>query len=565
MKKKYKYNLYLLKADIISGEQALTTNAIAALADVKLASETELPDIHTFESSEMPQSSIDIQEWEMFSFHPKSKPPKWGYVFEDIADLPDELMNKTGGTLLFIKVSDRWFVLTFGASRYYIDNRHIEMDFGIRAIINMLHDDEVKYREGMNVANLTRDASQATFNTSFRALAEGDRVELVKAISGSMGMGNVSGSISLKFVSENTPSDLGLEIEAAYSLYRSSAYQSTAFAVIDQLMPVRDVALTELLDDTLISLLSARNTDLEIALPELIDHNKDISYVRFMGMGILDIPSFPDATITDYYNLLDQESLSLTVEEVKKHRIEARSSDGSFVNGGSIYKCILGTVDLHPNNSQERYVINEGKWYRVDQNFKQKIDNFFLQSRSTALDNEFSKPLCTSVVGAKKKTTTSGYEAELVYNTRIAKKHNFVLMDQNLIKVPGEPGRGFEICDLFDLSGKRLIHVKKSSRSSSVLSHFFSQGVEPLSYLLSDKNYFNDVCEELKKNSSGAVSSSNFSQSDLKNYTVHFVIADTKRHNGVFNIPFFSRITFYDRAKNLRSLVNNVTMSFIEL
>lgn len=43
--------------------------------------------------------------------------------------------------------------------------------------------------------------------------------------------------------------------------------------------------------------------------------------------------------------------------------------------------------------------------------------------------------------------------------------------------VPASPPHGkFEACDLLDIANMRLIHVKKSSRQSSVLSHFFKQG-----------------------------------------------------------------------------------------
>lgn len=47
-------------------------------------------------------------------------------------------------------------------------------------------------------------------------------------------------------------------------------------------------------------------------------------------------------------------------------------------------------------------------------------------------------------------------------------------------------------------------------------------------------------------------------------YTVHFLIVDKKRKDGTFNMPFFSRITLYDRAKTIGNAAQGVTISFVE-
>lgn len=550
---KFKYNVYLLKNDVLSGEDALSSSAIDALSS-KAAEELSLPEGNSYDGSEV------------FVFYPDEKPPGWAKTLAAAITLPSDMKTKSTSALVFVKESGRWFAIAFGPSRYFLDSRKIVMDFGLKVVVNLISDDEVRYREGMNVASSTRDASQATFATSFRALADGDRVELVKAISGSsVETGNISGATSLKFSSENQIDELHEELAAALHSYESLDYKNTSFAVIDQLAPVKDKVLIEELDTRLVDELQARSADFEIAIPELIDHEKDISFVRFMSMDQNPIPEFPDVAISNYYELCGPDLATITVDDLKRHRIEARSSDGSFVNGSSIFKCLVGTLDSSVTGEQCKYVINEGLWFRVDSDFKSKIDEFFLQTRNMPTDNEFGAPLKISVSGAKKKSTTSGYEPELEYNTRLANDHGLILMDQALVQVPGEPGRGFEICDLFDHKGKRLIHVKKSSRSSSILSHFFSQGVEPLNYLSNNSGYFEAVLEKLKFQSNGLVNASNLKQADLKEYVVHFLIADSKRNDGSFNIPFFSRITLYDRAKNIKNWAKDATISFIEL
>ena len=464
MTKKFQYNLYLLKDDVTTGEDALSYSANATLS-AGVADEIIL------------KPNLFYDDWNLFVFYPDEDDPKWKSILSSVATLPTELTSKQSSALLFIKERGRWFVLTFGASRHYLDSKKIVMDFGLRSIVNMIEDDEVRYREGNNVSTSTRDASQSSFVTRFSSLVDSDRVELVKAISGKMAeFGNVSGSTSLKFSSENSVGELHWELWGALSAYESDNYKGSTFEVIDQLAPVRDKVTIRALDLDLVNALRAKTKDFEISIPELIDHQKDVSFVRFMSMDLDPIPEFPDAGIDEYYSLLGARLALLDIEGIKRNRIEARSSDGSFVNGGSIYRCLIGSIDSAASGTLCKYVLNEGHWYLVDDDFKKKIDSFFQSVRSTGSDGEFDAPRKKTVSGAKRKSTTSGYEKELDYNTRIAKSHNFVLMDQQLVDVFSEPGRGFEICDLFDFDNKRLIHVKKSSRSSSILSHFFLKG-----------------------------------------------------------------------------------------
>jgi uncharacterized protein (TIGR04141 family) len=61
-------------------------------------------------------------------------------------------------------------------------------------------------------------------------------------------------------------------------------------------------------------------------------------------------------------------------------------------------------------------------------------------------------------------------------SAEMAEEAGYLLLDRKLIQIDDVPGPGIEVCDLLDIAGPRYIHVKKSSRQSSVLSHFFKQG-----------------------------------------------------------------------------------------
>jgi uncharacterized protein (TIGR04141 family) len=118
----------------------------------------------------------------------------------------------------------------------------------------------------------------------------------------------------------------------------------------------------------------------------------------------------------------------------------------------------------------------------------------------------------------------------------------YALLDKKLIRIAGVQGSEFEAADLLDIQGKRLIHIKKSSRRSSVLSHFFKQGSNSAQRLkrfpdaLTNleqalrRDYGNDVATEFRE-----------AMAAEEEWTVEFVIADSRGADGRCDIPFFSK------------------------
>ena len=208
-----------------------------------------------------------------------------------------------------------------------------------------------------------------------------------------------------------------------------------------------------------------------------------------------------------------------------------------------------------------RYAINEGAWYRVDESFKLSIEETFQSS---------VQPWITSPPPLRKIYDQHGngsFQTEASYNSELAQHFGFILLDQMLIEIPGLQRSGFEACDLLDIQGKRLIHVKKSSRRSSVLSHFFKQGGNSAQQL---KRFpaawdalFNAIARQYGQ--SLAQSVLDLDRQDLRRWTVEFWIADSPRVNGEHNIPFFSKISFRDEASSLLAMNYDVSVKFIAL
>jgi uncharacterized protein (TIGR04141 family) len=170
-----------------------------------------------------------------------------------------------------------------------------------------------------------------------------------------------------------------------------------------------------------------------------------------------------------YRDELGSRLASLTLKELGKHSVAAYAENESRpFQHWSVHRSLVGSIVM----DGERYALNEGLWYRVGKSFKEAADRKFNDLCAPA-DRRF-RPLKKIVLEAKKGNKRKvTYQSEESYNAEIAAEAGYLLLDRKLIQVPGP---GIEACDLLDIAGRRFIHVKKSSRQSSVLSHFFKQG-----------------------------------------------------------------------------------------
>jgi uncharacterized protein (TIGR04141 family) len=159
------------------------------------------------------------------------------------------------------------------------------------------------------------------------------------------------------------------------------------------------------------------------------------------------------------------------------------------------------------------------------------------------------------------------YQREAEYNAEFAAANGFILLDTQQIQIPGVERSGFEPCDILDIPGKRFIHVKKSSRRSSILSHFFKQGANSarqFSIFASAWTELRTLATQVGGEEAGVALDAARADQD-RPWKVEFLIADTPRQNGQFNIPFFSKVSLRDELRTLRAMKYETAIRFIEL
>jgi len=133
-----------------------------------------------------------------------------------------------------------------------------------------------------------------------------------------------------------------------------------------------------------------------------------------------------------------------------------------------------------------------------------------------------------------------------------------------MVPVEGIERSSFEACDLLDIDGKRLIHVKKSSRRSNVLSHLFKQGANSAHNIKrfdSVKDAILDMVADSFDQESVQRLRTTFG--DRRKWVVEYWIADTPRQNGEFDIPFFSKVTLREETLRLNAMEFDVRIRFI--
>ena len=349
-------------------------------------------------------------------------------------------------------------------------------------------------------------------------------------------------------------SELAEVAEEALLRSESKEYQKTAFHIIDKVRPILDKLVIAKLDAEAVEIIKNGNDNFELSMPDWSDD--DVVYYGIFGPGLKG--RFPDLLMSHYRDALGAKLGTLDAATIsRKHGIVAEfNSSVGHKKQWSIKKALIGSI----THEGGLYAISEGEWFRLDSQFKKDVDSAFAK-----LKEEWdTDPLMitTKVTEDGKK---SGFESELSYNLRCAHEYDQICMDQQILTVPSIPYGKFEACDLLDINNKRLIHVKKSSRQSSVLSHFFKQGSNSariLKMFPESRQALIEKVEELAGPEKAQELVTEIGE-NLAGWKIEFHIIDAPRKDGSFTIPFFSRITLRDEIRSLKGMTLDVSVRFI--
>ncbi|WP_316859785.1 TIGR04141 family sporadically distributed protein [uncultured Cohaesibacter sp.] len=519
MAKSKTYSLYLAKEGITEFEELFTENAKEKIRNGKVARS---------DTNDLGDAA------RVYVFENAPTPPTW------LADISSV------------------FATSFAHGWQFIDDTKIESDFGLRVAINSLDDKKVRRIDRSHLGEAIKGVSQSSFQRDLQAFGIDEALDLVRRISGRVDdsdfANSLSGATALKVTREMSLGDIADVAKEALERSQSNEYQATGFYIIDKVRPTLDKLFIAKLDEAAVEAVKNDTENFELSMPGWSE--EDVIYYGMYGPGLKG--RFPDLLISHYRDALGDKIEELDTETIcRKHGILAEfNNDAGTRKSWSIKKALVGSIVVDGG----LYAISEGEWYRLDEQFKSDVDAVFNELKESW---PFAPLVIKKIISEDGKKT--GFESELSYNLRCAEEYGQICLDQKILSVPAIPYGKFEACDLLDIENKRLIHVKKSSRQSSVLSHFFKQGANSAQILKTIPQARETMIEKVREltNDATAETLAKAMGDAMAGWKVEFQIIDAPRKDGGFMIPFFSRITLRDESRTLKGMTYKPTLRFI--
>lgn len=469
----------------------------------------------------------------------EEKLPDWVYFLtenqSEVSDT-DFSKTKTSGAVLKVLILNRIFLVSFGTGFHLINNDCIEKDFGLKVTINSVDPDKLRSIDKSNYEdNPLNTRNQSTKEVSIKGFNIDREMDLLSTLTGKSNV-NIFGDIvtgkdSLIINVETKVSAIKEILSEAFIRFKMKP--PAAFEWIDNVKRVNDSDVSDILDLEIDNYLIDFNLckDFWLGEPEIVDWSKQSGYCFESRSNEYQTT----LSLKSLYSLYKAKGISTNVNEFKSHYIYVIDDNEKAYKKWPVYDCLYAEVS-YDNNC---YILRAGEWFKVNVDFINRVDGFL-----------------SSVKPYERVLPIYNHDREEFYNSYV---HNlgvgFVSLDQSNIQQGGKHDK-VEFCDL--INQKELIHVK-FYRSSSTLSHLFSQGFVSAESFLSNKVFREKLLKILPDN----LKSINPSfRPNAYEFTVVFAIATKKELPK--ELPFFSKLTLKNIIKSLEMYGFNVRMSKIE-
>ncbi|GAB3031549.1 TIGR04141 family sporadically distributed protein [Parafrigoribacterium mesophilum] len=484
------------------------------------------------------------------AFYSKYNPPKFPEWVKYVTPvLGSDLDAKTASAsgLLIIKAVNRYFALSFGFGRSFLDPSKIERRFGLKVALNRIDAQQIrsldtKTFEDMVVSKTTQTSKNAEL-ANFGVDAARDLLRAVTGKPSDKSLGRtISGSDALVLTTKRSVKELPDLLAELLVAYEDDAYKAR-FEWIDHLAEVKDPTNIRALDAQLVKQLQVGDTArTHLAMPENFGWD-EISGFKIDGAGRTE---FDDLDLDEYLEALGDKRNDLTVEQLKSHKVKVGwIRSGNFDARWSVYNALVSEQHV----DQKLFALIEGRWFEIAETLVAEVDSYLE-----------SLPVAETTLPSAIKN-----ESEGTYNARVAElSTDLLLLDKKLVRAQ-DAATSIEFCDLLS-SGSELIHVKRKSRSAT-LSHLFAQGNVSANTLIGDGPFRDAVRARLGQAAGDDAARwldlipGSDSQPDRSRYTVHFAVLTNSKGTGTDWLPFFSKLNLMQTAKQIQSLGPAVVIS----
>lgn len=464
--------------------------------------------------------------------------PGWASFLKPISDLDGALGEHAANSAVLVVVVRRLrYAFVFGYGRSMLASDVIERGFGLRCALDLIDPSSIVSVGYKEVDHRTLFSNvQSNANVAFDAF----RVDTESAImSGVVGHAadahtyytRALGSDALHINPQVTAAEIPKLVTWVDQVYIAKRYISAGYDWVDHVSLVNDPAITAALEKLIDADLKRGKKNVWLAPPEAVDYGR-IDAFTVEGMRGREISEVELADVAS------ARSEDITCAELRKVRIKALSSHEEIQRWKA-----YAWLNWSGSTANGSYVLQAGRFYRIDPNFEDRIDKYL--KKLGKLPDDW--PDWLSAEDAP----------EEVYNERLAKHLGSagVVFDKVKFNKSFRGHGELEFCDvLVKKKPPVLVCVKKYKGGSAPLSHLFAQGLNAVETLLADSGFREEVRECGKKGIKSYIR-----DAPSGRYVLAFLIL-AKPHRGkrkpLWRLPFFAKLTLYRTAKaaNLRGI-----------
>lgn len=471
----------------------------------------------------------------------KARPPNWlAFLLpgldDDLSDL--KITNSSASAVLLAQREDQVFAVTFGHGRYMLNDEALDHRFGLRCTLNALDPDRIRSLDRKTFERVQRHTREQVSQDSSLAAFEVDiDQDLLRSVTGTPEdetLGHrFSGRDALSAVVRTGIDGVPALLDRYHALQLEDEYKKN-FAWVDRIAEVADPGLKSDLNQAVVEAIRTGDTDrVWLAAPDILDWGA-IEGFRYRSASSADV--YPHLDLAAY--LADTgRADTLEVRHLGTDRIVCVTAAGEVdAPSWTLRSTLCGELEL----GGERYTLDEGIWYRIDDEFAEQV--------TKAVDE---------IPEGSVKLPAYTHEHEEHYNKKAAErsKGGLHLMDRKLIATGSTYGR-IEFCDLMNTDGV-LIHVKRYG-GSSALSHLFNQGFVSAQLMYRDRTFrtsANEVLPEPCRFRDPA------EQIDPSSFEIAYAIIAPPGKR--LRLPFFSLVSLRNIERSLREMGFRVTLTEI--
>lgn len=470
----------------------------------------------------------------LFVLDSEPRPPWWKGYF----GVQKNLNQVSKGALVFLPTGGRCFVLSFGHVAHNLKDTSYEYDFGLRVTLNSLDPKKLKSTDTVEPSAAKRQRTQLPIESEL-TLFDFDRDStILRSLTGKVRdehaelFRHATGASNLRISTDTLADGIAPLCEKLLELYNAEQFK-ISFPDIQNIAPVKDPAILRALNEQLLTALHAKDTDLNLTVPEIINYSDNV-FITFSGAGAGLL--YDDVYIGRYYDYLASRDLEVTdvdIEALSRHSLILTDEDGSARDKYSVLKSLVFDTTLAIAGGST-FHLSEGQWYRVDNDYIARL-TAYLNPLYVATD----LPAYTQ-------------SSEGAYNLAVAQTQNGIAcLDQSSIAPEGQTQ--VEPCDLLSvLNGNIVFHHVKVSTLSAQLSHLFNQGINAIELLRLDEESVGRLAGLLAVAFNAADAENAMTLLANGKCHVQFVIVTRKNSaNRSLNLPLFSRISLMRTMKAL--------------